>query len=599
VPPESSPEGPTDPVLPSDEELQGLADRLDAAATGVKDTYGLVARIDLTDEERQGPMGALVMAFQYGQARDSKPGEAYFTKLLGYEDGSRYPPELAAVPAEVADLWDRASALVSVPLTKSRLRDLCFEGRWGRVGDHARLAGEAYLDLASELARGETSEQLRAVRALRQCEALRRARVLARLSGQADLGKRAAGAIVDALRDVLATDPLDLGRAIVLLETAIEEELPGEEIEDLLALLRAEKRDIFFTERVIRFQLERAPDNETRTKLHRELVEAWMQEAEQSNPAHRTWNLTTAAARARDFGINDLLAQLTSELQQTKLEDHGLVEHRVSVPIDGAEAEAYVQGFLDQASWREALLLLIANDPPTGKLERNRANAEEMVRIAPLTATLQATLLGADGLPRFTAATDEEQAELRLIRCELAQLQVLGSFVTKILHRIGVKWGPIPVEDLAAFLGEAAHVAPPVSATLARAFNRYFQDDFEAAGYTATPQIERLVRDIVLAVNEPAYRLQRGKTPGQYAGLGALLPVLQRAGVTESWLRFLQTVFAATAGMNFRNDLLHGFVDEIHAGHAALALLAALYLTRGVILEAAPADPPAPEASIP
>lgn len=222
-----------------------------------------------------------------------------------------------------------------------------------------------------------------------------------------------------------------------------------------------------------------------------------------------------------------------------------------------------------------------------------------MVRIAPLTATLQATLLGADGLPRFTAATDEEQAELRLIRCELAQLQVLGSFVTEILHRIGVKWGPIPVEDLAAFLGEAAHVAPPVSATLARAFNRYCQDDFEAAGYTATPQIERPVRDIVLAVNEPAYRLQRGKTPGQYAGLGALLPVLQRAGVNESWLRFLQTVFAATAGMNFRNDLLHGFVDEIHAGHAALALLAALYLTRGVILEAAPADPAAPEASIP
>jgi hypothetical protein len=55
-------------------------------------------------------------------------------------------------------------------------------------------------------------------------------------------------------------------------------------------------------------------------------------------------------------------------------------------------------------------------------------------------------------------------------------------------------------------------------------------------------------------------------------------------------------VFAATAGMNFRNDLLHGFVDEIHAGHAALVLLAALYLTRGVILEAAPADPEAPEA---
>jgi hypothetical protein len=50
-------------------------------------------------------------------------------------------------------------------------------------------------------------------------------------------------------------------------------------------------------------------------------------------------------------------------------------------------------------------------------------------------------------------------------------------------------------------------------------------------------------------------------------------------------------VFATTAGMNFRNDLLHGFVDEIHAGHAALVLLAALYLTRGVNLEVAPGGP--------
>ena len=583
---------------PSDEELNELVERLDAAAAGVKDTYGLVARIDLTDEDRQGHMGALLMAFQYGQSHDSEPGQAYFTKLLGYEDGSQYPPELSAVPGEVAALWDRASAAASAPMAKARFHDLCFEGRWGRVGDHARLAGEAYLELADELAPDQTSDQLQAVRALRQREALLRARALARLSGQADLGQRAADAIIDALR--IGDEPPDPGRAIVLAEAAIEEKLDAPEIDELLTHLRWENRDIFFTERVIRLQLGRAADDQARGRLQRELVEAWMGEAERSNPAHRTWNLTTAAARARDFGINDLLAQLTAQLQQTKLEDHGLVEHKATVPIDAAQAEAYVQVFLDQPSWREALLLLIANTPPTGRLERNRANVEEMVKVAPFAATLPATLLGADGLPRFTSATDEDKAELRLIRCELSQLQVLGSFVTEILDRIGSKWDPIPTDDLTAFLGEAAHVAPPVAATLARAFNRYFQGDVEAAGYVAAPQIERLVRDIVLAINEPAYRLQRGKTPGQYAGLGALLPVLQRARGNEDWIRFLQTVFAATAGMNFRNDLLHGFVDEIHAGHAALVLLAGLYLTRGVSLEVvAPHGPENSEEPLP
>jgi hypothetical protein len=182
VPPEATQS--SAPSAPSDGELKELVERLDAAAAGVKDTYGLVAQIDLTDEDRQGSLGALLMAFQYGQARDPKPGEAYFTKLPGYEDGSQYPPELSAVPGEVAALWDRASAAASSPLAKARFHDLCFEGRWGRVGDHARLAGEAYLELADELAPDENSDQLQAVRALRQREALRRARALARLSGQ-------------------------------------------------------------------------------------------------------------------------------------------------------------------------------------------------------------------------------------------------------------------------------------------------------------------------------------------------------------------------------------------------------------------------------
>lgn len=570
--------------LPTDDELRLLAERLDFAAAGVKDTYDLVARIDLTDKERNGSMGALLMAFQYGEATDSRPGEAYFIKLFAYEDGSQYPPELSAVPVEVAALWDRASAAVSSPLARARLHDLCFEGRWGRFGDHARLAGEAYIELADQLAHGQTFGQSWAVCASRQCKALRRVRILARLTRNSDLGGRAADAIVDAIREVLGIDPFNPGRAVVLLETAINEDLAAQEIDDLLTLLRAEKRDVFSTERAIRLQHARAANYEARRKLERELVEAWTKEAEGSDPARRASSLATAATYARDFGISDLLAQLTSELQQTKLEDHGLVERSVSVSVDASEGEAYVQCFLGQPSWREALLLLVANDPPTGNVERNRAKAEHIAWIAPFRAKLPETVLGADGLPRFTTVTDEEKAERRLIRCELAQLRVHGAFVTEILRRIGAKWGPIPVEDLATFLGEAAHVAPPVSVALARAFNRYFHGDFEAAGYVAAPQIERVVRDIVLAVNEPAYRLQRKKTPGQYPGLGALLPFLPQAKVNESWVRFIKTVFTAAAGMNFRNDLLHGFIDEIDAGRAAFVLLAALYLTQGIVL---------------
>ena len=92
---------------PSNDELQQLAVRLDAAALGAKDTNEMLARLTLTDDERQGALGALKMAFQYGTARSPKPGEPYFTELFGYEDGSRYPPQLSELPATISDLWSR------------------------------------------------------------------------------------------------------------------------------------------------------------------------------------------------------------------------------------------------------------------------------------------------------------------------------------------------------------------------------------------------------------------------------------------------------------------------------------------------------------
>ena len=82
---------------------------------------------------------------------------------------------------------------------------------------------------------------------------------------------------------------------------------------------------------------------------------------------------------------------------------------------------------------------------------------------------------------------------------------------TRSFRRIGVKWAPIPEDEFTAFLGAEAHTTTTASAALPRAFNHYFNGDFEAAAYIAAPQIERIVREAVLAVDEPAYRLQRGQ----------------------------------------------------------------------------------------
>lgn len=576
---------------PTDDEVTQLAARLDEAAVGSKNVHEMVGRLSLSDDDREGPFGQLVKGFQYGAGRRAtKPGEPYFTKMFGYENGGQYPPELADVPSDISALWDRCSRLVTAPLSRARLHDLCFEGRWGDVGAHAVEAAEAHLDLAAEIA-GDAPGQAKATEALAQVMSLRRVIGLGRMTRRDDLVTLGREGFVEAIRRLLAVEEFDVGHGLVLVEAAIDEDVSGREVDELLTKLRGEDRDVDFTVRIIGAQIRRAgADHVERVRLQQEIVERWMSEAEKSDPQRRVWHLTTAAEAATNFGLKDLQAEVTVKLQETSIEDHGLVRRRVEIPIDQAAAEAYVQEFVDKEDWRDALLALLDGIPPSGSASQNREAADAMPAVAPLAAALPTTLLGADGLPRFTAATEQDKAALRLSKQELSKIQVLGSLTDEILRRIGDKWAPMPEDDLTLFLSDAPHVRDAVAGSLARAFNHYFDNDVEAAAYIATPRIEALVRDLVLLVNEPAYRLQRGQKPGQYAGLGALLPVLVKQGMDESWVRYLQTLLSGVTGMNYRNDLLHGFVDDVHSGNAALVLVAALYMTRGVSFEEVEGD---------
>jgi len=86
------------------------------------------------------------------------------------------------------------------------------------------------------------------------------------------------------------------------------------------------------------------------------------------------------------------------------------------------------------------------------------------------------------------------------------------------------------------------------------------------------------VRELVLAAGSPVYRTQRANAPGQYPGLGALLPELRTRGVDESWVRYLNALLASPMGDNARNELLHGFWDEPSETLAALVLVGVLFL---------------------
>ena len=198
--------------------------------------------------------------------------------------------------------------------------------------------------------------------------------------------------------------------------------------------------------------------------------------------------------------------------------------------------------FYDAPSWQLALERLIRIDPPSGNITSNRDRVDQMSEEAPLHHLLTPKRLGGDGLPRFTASSEEQRAEWRLAEQERLSLDIQAPLMAEVLRRVSSKWGPIGRRTLripwsrwpcsakyAAFFGES--------------FSRHFTGDVEGSAYTLIPKVEALVRCIVVQCQMPVYNIQRQKRPGQYPGLGALLPVLASLGIDESWFRFLHTFF--------------------------------------------------------
>jgi hypothetical protein len=343
--------------------------------------------------------------------------------------------------------------------------------------------------------------------------------------------------------------------------------------------------DVWHTEHIISLQLRQARGNsQAIAHLQRENVEGWIAEAEKSSGLVRMAHLESAAQKAHDYGLTDLAAEVTRKLQATNPDELGLIRREFRIEIPDEEIERYLACFTDAPSWQNALERLVCIDPPTGNVASNRELVDQMSTEAPLHHLLTPKRIGGDGLPRFTASTDEQRDEWRLAEQGRLSLDVRGPLVTEALRRIWSKWGPITEDELIAFLGQGGHVPQGMLRSLARSFPRHFTGDFEGAAYILMPKVEGLVRCIVVQCNMPVYVTQRRTKPGQYLGLGALLPVLASLGIDESWFRFLHTFFASVAGFNERNELLHGFIDDVGEVVSSLIILAVIYLSVGLRL---------------
>ncbi len=553
-------------------EVAELVCRLDVAAQAAGDEHEVLEYLKWGAEETAQAAGALALAFEYRLTLRRTGGREdgfVFVPKFTSADGRSFPIPVSEVPEEVCRLWAACAEEAASPVARARLHDLLFERRWGNGRDHARAAAEAYVGIV----------RLGKALAIRRADALVRALELARRTGQGELADRVISVMVEAVKADLAQAEPQPGVVLELLEALTYDIANLAELEELLAATRRAFRDAFTTEQTIALQRYRVRRDSNRcAELDRERVKAWVLQAESAEPLVRLKLLERAADLARRLRLADLAEQVTTTLQQIQPGTLGLQTVEAQIGLSAEDIERYLAQFTEAASWQEALARLVAAGPPSGAAEENRQQADAIAGEFVYASLLPKTRLGGDGLPRFTARTPEEAAEVRLADQEVLTIQVHGLFLGEALERIGAKFEPILHDELQAFFQHPPHVPSTVAAGLTRAFEHYFRGDYEAAAYLGNPRIETIARNLVLALGLPVYRVQRAKTPGQYPGLGVLLDALSKAGLDPSWHRFLWTFLASPVGLNYRNELAHGFVEHVDRTRAALVLIAVLYL---------------------
>jgi hypothetical protein len=483
------------------------------------------------------------------------------------KDGSSVPAALANVAPDTCRVWEAVAVHSKSWRVQARLHDLLFERRHGEVGRHAVGAAEAYL------ADGLSDQPPN----LRTADALTRSHRLVKLTRKASLIGEVQEAIITVLDRCLEDPEQKPGVFLRLIEVLVDNRDLDPRVPHLLEGARARyAEDPFIVESIIELQRKCAPSDGARSACDRELVQLWLDEAARREPFVAVIFREKAAQLARERGLPDLVNQAVLELQGAGPLDLQRISVEVPLSTTREQLDEFIESMVG-ANWWASVERILAQGPPSGRIDANRQLATDLAKQAPLQSLFPTTKVGGDGLPRYTPSTDEDHAEDQLTEVELHHLHFVGFLQGEALRRAGERHSP-SATDVAAAL-ESIGCDGDAAAAIGRVLDRFHHGDFEGATYTALPLVERLCRGLLLAVDEPLYRVQRAKQPATYPGLGALLPALAERGLDPSWHRFLRSFLTAPNGMNFRNEALHGFVADVDDALAAIAMIGLLYVT--------------------
>lgn len=483
--------------------------------------------------------------------------------VLG-ETTSGWPPALGRLPKGTSSLWADLYDQLTHPAIKARFADLLLSANHQPTRSWAiRAVKTALPALQSDWDAADRHEMtMRAISIIRQfnLDSLRTAfvtAVLNEIEGRLDEN------------DFLKVSLLQLARAIHLdLESSpndIKANTRWESLHDRLwkKLEQAEIGDYAIPEihALARTEAERASTYERHVRHELRLGNI----SDEGFP--KLHHFEKAAQLARKYELKDLHNEAIRSMQSVPKDALAWEKVGTSTAIPRGLIEREARKVLFPEDWRKSLLSLLCLPAPTGDHERNLKRARKSAASS-IRHHFTNVTIGVHGLPEKTGSGQEDAVIRELALSETIQVQMHGTVFVHALGLFESEFPEISTADIVNFLISNLRFSEQNAQAFADGLTAFWGGDLQYVLTASQFHIERVLREFVVFLNLPVYRVQSGEGRGRFPSMEMYLEALDSAGFDENWNRSIRSILLSE-GWNLRNRVAHGHlftVGPIEAG---------------------------------
>jgi hypothetical protein len=335
------------------------------------------------------------------------------------------------------------------------------------------------------------------------------------------------------------------------------------EVRSLLVGLASTLTHIDETVRLLRLVADDDGDKIAALRLH---IERYIAEA-RSDPLgarkmHFAYRAMQLAEQYEQFDLRDEAAVVL----QSSGKDIKLASFRTEVRRSRNHLRGMLGRYKRARNWGSAYAVFLAGDSPTGQHARNLAEARSTGR--GLLSLISNVALGPHNLPTRTGADPVDERLRKVERVLLVKSATeLGVELDYIRDRFAIPTR----EEFAAWMSTTFGTDDELNTLLADAQVRHWEGDYSGASRVSIPLIEAAARALLLALDEPVYRAERGARQAQFPTMDFYVQSLEDNGLDIDWVRAIRATLLSD-GLNLRNLYAHGFKLQFGENESALLL---------------------------